>query len=278
MARVRHAHAEVLELGDVGPHHRRPARVDLLAHPAPALVRVVGLAHVEPEPEVLGDVALERRRSAPRGTPAGTSAAARGRGTRGRRRARTPRPRSAARRRSRARGARAGRAARPSRSGRPAGAGTPAASAIRSASGATLARARAERRPSPRAIIRAMRAAELDTLVTGSGPRVVLVHGSIVGAERTWRHQLALAERWTLVVANRPGFGASPAARARRLRGRGAAVRRAARRRRAPRRPLLRRRHRPARRRAAPRRGAVADRVRARVARRRRGAGRRSTR
>jgi pimeloyl-ACP methyl ester carboxylesterase len=56
-----------------------------------------------------------------------------------------------------------------------------------------------------------MRAAELDTAVTGSGPRVVLVHGSIVGAERTWRHQLGLAERWTLVLPNRPGFGASPA-------------------------------------------------------------------
>jgi pimeloyl-ACP methyl ester carboxylesterase len=38
----------------------------------------------------------------------------------------------------------------------------------------------------------------------------VLVHGSIVGARRTWRHQLALAERWTLVLANRPGFAGSP--------------------------------------------------------------------
>jgi pimeloyl-ACP methyl ester carboxylesterase len=39
----------------------------------------------------------------------------------------------------------------------------------------------------------------------------VLVHGSVVGAERTWQHQLPLAERWTLVLANRPGFAASPA-------------------------------------------------------------------
>jgi pimeloyl-ACP methyl ester carboxylesterase len=36
------------------------------------------------------------------------------------------------------------------------------------------------------------------------------VHGSVVAAERTWRHQLALAERWTLWLANRPGFGSSP--------------------------------------------------------------------
>src|SRR5689334_876440 len=44
----------------------------------------------------------------------------------------------------------------------------------------------------------------------GSGPRVVFVHGSIVGAETTWRHQAPLAERWTLCLPNRPGFGASP--------------------------------------------------------------------
>jgi pimeloyl-ACP methyl ester carboxylesterase len=39
---------------------------------------------------------------------------------------------------------------------------------------------------------------------------VLLVHGSVVGAARTWRHQLALAEHWTLLLPNRPGFGASP--------------------------------------------------------------------
>jgi pimeloyl-ACP methyl ester carboxylesterase len=38
----------------------------------------------------------------------------------------------------------------------------------------------------------------------------VLVHGSIVGAHQTWRHQRPLAERWTLRMPNRPGFGASP--------------------------------------------------------------------
>jgi pimeloyl-ACP methyl ester carboxylesterase len=50
----------------------------------------------------------------------------------------------------------------------------------------------------------------LDVLRLGDGPRVVLVHGSIVGGERTWRRQLSLAERWSLVIPNRPGFAASP--------------------------------------------------------------------
>jgi pimeloyl-ACP methyl ester carboxylesterase len=53
-------------------------------------------------------------------------------------------------------------------------------------------------------------AADLDVLTLGSGPRVVLVHGSIVEARRTWRHQLELAERWTLCLPNRPGFAGSP--------------------------------------------------------------------
>src|SRR5271165_1608312 len=53
-------------------------------------------------------------------------------------------------------------------------------------------------------------AIELDVLELGSGPPVVLVHGSVLGATATWRHQLALAERWTLRLPNRPGFGASP--------------------------------------------------------------------
>ena len=51
----------------------------------------------------------------------------------------------------------------------------------------------------------------LDVLEIGSGPPVVLVHGSVLGAEGTWRRQLELAERWTLRLPNRPGFGASPA-------------------------------------------------------------------
>jgi pimeloyl-ACP methyl ester carboxylesterase len=39
----------------------------------------------------------------------------------------------------------------------------------------------------------------------GSGPRVVLVHGSVVGAE-TWSRQRPLAERWALELVTRPGF------------------------------------------------------------------------
>lgn len=44
----------------------------------------------------------------------------------------------------------------------------------------------------------------------GHGPPVLLVHGSVTGGRLTWREQLPLAERWTLLVAERPGFGASP--------------------------------------------------------------------
>ncbi len=54
-------------------------------------------------------------------------------------------------------------------------------------------------------------AADLDVERIGAGPRVVFVHGSIVGAQRTWRKQRGLAERWTLCLPNRPGFGTSPA-------------------------------------------------------------------
>jgi pimeloyl-ACP methyl ester carboxylesterase len=44
----------------------------------------------------------------------------------------------------------------------------------------------------------------------GDGPPVLLVHGSVTGARLTWREQLPLADRWTLVLADRPGFGESP--------------------------------------------------------------------
>jgi pimeloyl-ACP methyl ester carboxylesterase len=54
-------------------------------------------------------------------------------------------------------------------------------------------------------------AADLDVTRVGAGPPVVLVHGSVVGAARTWRHQLALAEHWSLCLPNRPGFGSTPA-------------------------------------------------------------------
>lgn len=39
---------------------------------------------------------------------------------------------------------------------------------------------------------------------------MVWVHGSIVDARRTWRHQRELAEQWTLCIPNRPGFAGSP--------------------------------------------------------------------
>jgi len=53
--------------------------------------------------------------------------------------------------------------------------------------------------------------ADLDVLRLGTGPPMVLVHGSIVDGARTWREQLCLAERWELRIPNRPGFGGSPA-------------------------------------------------------------------
>jgi pimeloyl-ACP methyl ester carboxylesterase len=56
----------------------------------------------------------------------------------------------------------------------------------------------------------ALSAGDLEVTLAGSGPAVLLVHGSVVGAARTWRQQLALAEHWSLSLPNRPGFGASP--------------------------------------------------------------------
>jgi pimeloyl-ACP methyl ester carboxylesterase len=53
-------------------------------------------------------------------------------------------------------------------------------------------------------------AEDLEVGCVGSGPTIVFVHGSVVGARRTWRHQLALAEQWSLHLPNRPGFGTSP--------------------------------------------------------------------
>jgi pimeloyl-ACP methyl ester carboxylesterase len=38
------------------------------------------------------------------------------------------------------------------------------------------------------------------------------VHGSVTGPHATWRKQLSLARRWTLLVVERPGFGATPRA------------------------------------------------------------------
>src|ERR687891_118936 len=44
----------------------------------------------------------------------------------------------------------------------------------------------------------------------GEGPPILFVHGDIVGPARTWRKQRELAERWTLIIPSRPGFGATP--------------------------------------------------------------------
>jgi len=57
---------------------------------------------------------------------------------------------------------------------------------------------------------RALTAADLDVERLGTGPPVVLVHGSIVDARRTWRHQRELADEWSLCIPNRPGFAGSP--------------------------------------------------------------------
>src|SRR5256885_9843128 len=44
----------------------------------------------------------------------------------------------------------------------------------------------------------------------GSGPRVVLVHGSVGNGRSTWEAQLPLAERFTLVIPDRPGTPPNP--------------------------------------------------------------------
>ena len=53
----------------------------------------------------------------------------------------------------------------------------------------------------------------LDVERLGDGPPVLFIHGSVVRAALTWRKQRELAERWTLILPNRPGFGKSPATR-----------------------------------------------------------------
>ena len=51
---------------------------------------------------------------------------------------------------------------------------------------------------------------ELGVTRLGEGPPVVFVHGSVVGADLTFRKQHELADRWTLIFPDRPGFGESP--------------------------------------------------------------------
>jgi pimeloyl-ACP methyl ester carboxylesterase len=53
-------------------------------------------------------------------------------------------------------------------------------------------------------------ASQLEVERLGDGPPVLFVHGSVVGAGSTFRRQRELAARWTLILPNRPGFGASP--------------------------------------------------------------------
>ena len=51
---------------------------------------------------------------------------------------------------------------------------------------------------------------ELHVQRWGEGPPVLLVHGSVADGTATWAAQRPLAERWRLVVVNRPGFGENP--------------------------------------------------------------------
>lgn len=55
-----------------------------------------------------------------------------------------------------------------------------------------------------------LRTADLEVERIGDGPPILLVHGSIVGPQQTWRAQYELAARWTLILPHRPGFGGSP--------------------------------------------------------------------
>jgi pimeloyl-ACP methyl ester carboxylesterase len=44
----------------------------------------------------------------------------------------------------------------------------------------------------------------------GAGPRVVLVHGSVADGKATWLLQRPLADRFELLVPDRPGYGRNP--------------------------------------------------------------------
>jgi pimeloyl-ACP methyl ester carboxylesterase len=43
----------------------------------------------------------------------------------------------------------------------------------------------------------------------GRGPRVVLLHGGVLAGELCWRQQLRLADRFSLEIVDRAGFGRS---------------------------------------------------------------------
>jgi pimeloyl-ACP methyl ester carboxylesterase len=55
-----------------------------------------------------------------------------------------------------------------------------------------------------------VRAASLEVVVWGFGPRVVLVHGAIFNGPLMWKEQRPLGERWRLEILNRRGYGKSP--------------------------------------------------------------------
>jgi len=51
---------------------------------------------------------------------------------------------------------------------------------------------------------------DFDVQTIGSGPRVVLVHGSVGNGLTTWDAVRPLAERFELVIVNRPGYPPNP--------------------------------------------------------------------
>ena len=51
---------------------------------------------------------------------------------------------------------------------------------------------------------------QLHTRVTGAGPRVLFVHGSLTTSRQSWEKQEPLAERWTLVIPDRRGYAPNP--------------------------------------------------------------------
>ena len=55
----------------------------------------------------------------------------------------------------------------------------------------------------------AIDAVDLHYESVGDGPPVLLVHGSVMNGAMTWPAQQPLAERWRLVVIDRPGYGPS---------------------------------------------------------------------
>ena len=46
----------------------------------------------------------------------------------------------------------------------------------------------------------------------GTGPRVLLVHGSLTTSNQSWEKQEPLAKRWTLVIPDRHGYAPNPVA------------------------------------------------------------------